>query len=381
MTIFNETKFRELEEINENYCISIYMPAPAGGDNRNKSMLKLKNHATAIEKELEKIGLKPNEIEDYLNPINELIDDSNLWRHLDVSLAIFRNKEKFEYYSLPVEVEEFSLVSDTFYLLPLLQFFNKKDSFYIFSLSKKKNRLYQATQKEITEIETAADFPSTIYDSTGPDPASLDVNIRSVGSRGSHGQTHFYGKGDFDVQQKKLRLYFEDINKALTDTIGVDGEPLVIATVESNFGHFKEHSSYKNIHPEFIEGNFDDENPSHLHERAKEILQAYFKEAKTDKKEALIAGNIPQTSDLKEGIIAADAGRISTLFVAKDKHVWGKYKPKKAEIEIHQTKEMLDSCLLDLAARKTFIKGGKVFVVEQENLPGKDNMINAALRF
>lgn len=110
-------------------------------------------------------------------------------------------------------------------------------------------------------------------------------------------------------------------------------------------------------------------------------MQPYFDEAKSDKKEALIDGNIPQISDLKETVIAADSGRISTLFVAKGEHVWGTYTPEKAEVERHETKESMDMCLLDLAARKTFLKGGKVFLVEQENLPNSDTKLNAALRF
>ena len=173
----------------------------------------------------------------------------------------------------------------------------------------------------------------------------------------------------------------EDIDKKLTNIIGIDGVPLVIASVESGFGHFKDFSSYKNIYPEYLSGNFEEESAQTLHEQAKKILQPYFDEVKTDKKEALIDGNIPQVSDLKETIIAADAGRISTLFVAKGKHTWGVYKPEEAKVEIHETKKEMDSCLLDLAARKTFLKGGKVFIVEQENLPNKDTKLNAALRF
>lgn len=79
--------------------------------------------------------------------------------------------------------------------------------------------------------------------------------------------------------------------------------------------------------------------------------------------------------------MAADAGRISTLFVAKGKHAWSSYTPKEAKVEIHETKNDMDTCLLDLAARKTFLKGGKVFMVQQENLPNEDTMLNAALRF
>ena len=381
MNTFNRTKFEKLSEATSDYAVSIYIPTQEGGDNRDKSMIRFKNHIQKTEKELEALGLKPLEIEDFIQPLNGMLSDSTLFRNLDTSLAVFRNTSAFEYYALPIEVEEFSMVSHTFYVLPLLQFFNKKDSFYIFTLSQHKNRLFEATQQEITEIDTGDDFPSSFKDLLGKDTRSQTVNIRSVGSRGRDGEAYSYGKGEADIDDKEWRLYLEDINRALTNAIGLDGEPLVIASVESTFGHFKEYSSYKNIYPEYLSGNFEEIAAHELHDQAKKILQPYFIEAKAEKKEALIDGNIPQVSDLKETIIAADSGRISTLFIAKDEHVWGTYTPDKADVERHKTKKPMDVCLLDMAARKTFLKGGKVFLVDQENLPNKDTKLNAALRY
>ena len=381
MTTFNRENFQELSEVHSEFAVSIYIPTQTAGDNRNQTMMRLKNHLQKTEKELAAQGMKPREIVDFLKPINGMLDDSTLFRNLSQSLAIFRCKSSFEYYTLPIEVEEFSVLSHTFYLLPLLQFFNKKDSFYIFTLSRNKNRLFEATQQDITEIDTGDDFPSSVQDTRGKDTDEKEVDSRNVATRGVGTETNFYGKGANDPDDRELRLYLEEINKKLTNIIGLDGEPLVIASVESGFGHFKEYSSYKNIYPEFISGNVEEASAQTLHEQAKKLLQPYFDEAKTQEKGTLIDGNIPQISDLKETIMAADAGRISTLFVAKDRHAWGIYKPEEAKVEIHESKKEMDSCLLDLAARKTFLKGGKVFMVEQENLPNKDTRLNAALRF
>lgn len=381
MKTFNRSTFEQLSEINSDYAVSIYIPTQEVGNNRNKSMTRLKNHMQKTERELEAMGVKPREIKDFLEPIKKMLDDSTLFRELDQSLVVFRCKSTFEYYTLPLEVEEFSIVSHIFYLLPLLQFFNKKDSFYIFTLSQNRNRLFEATQQDITQIETGDDFPASLEDLLGSDTVLKSPNIRSVGSRGRGGEAYSYGKGDADIEDREWRLYLQDINRALTNVIGHDGEPLVIASVESTYGHFKEYSSYKNIYPEYLSGNFEKATPKELHNRAKELLQPYFEEAIAEEKKALIDGNIPQVSDLKETIIAADSGRISTLFVSKGEHVWGTYTPEKAEVERHETRNAMDICLLDMAARKTFLKGGKVFLVEQENLPNKHTKLNAALRF
>lgn len=79
-------------------------------------MIKLKNHVQDTEKQLESMGLKPREIEDFLQPINAMLEDSTLFRNLSESLAIFRCKSTFEYYTLPIEVEQFSVVAGSYIL-------------------------------------------------------------------------------------------------------------------------------------------------------------------------------------------------------------------------------------------------------------------------
>ena len=381
MKTFNRSKFEKLSEITSDYAVSIYLPTQEVGDNRNKSMIKLKNHIQKTERELESLDVKPREIKEFIEPMKQLLESSSLFRDLDKSLVVFRSKSTFQYYTLPIEVEEFSMVSHIFYLLPLLQFFNNKESFYIFTLSQNKNRLFEATQQNITEVDVGDDFPDSLEDLLGSDTVSQSVNIRSVGSRGRSGEAYSFGKGGADIEDREWRLYLQEINRALTNYIGLDGEPLVVASVESTFGHFKEFSSYKNIYPKNLSGNHDKTSSKDLHKQAIELLDSYFKEAITEEKKVLIDGNIPQISDLKETVIAADSGRINTLFVAKGEHVWGTYIPQKLEVERHEERKPMDICLLDMAARETFLKGGKVFLVEQENLPNKKSRVNATLRF
>ena len=44
MTKFNRNNFQKLSETQSDYAVSIYIPTQVGGDNRNQSMIKLKNH-------------------------------------------------------------------------------------------------------------------------------------------------------------------------------------------------------------------------------------------------------------------------------------------------------------------------------------------------
>ena len=53
MNTFNRTKFEQLSEATSDYAVSIYIPTQDGGDIRDKSMIRLKNHIQKTEKKPE----------------------------------------------------------------------------------------------------------------------------------------------------------------------------------------------------------------------------------------------------------------------------------------------------------------------------------------
>jgi len=58
------------------------------------------------------------------------------------------------------------------------------------------------------------------------------------------------------------------------------------------------------------------------------------------------------------------------LFVATGVLQWGVFNPVTNQIELHSQQEAGDEPLLDLAAVQTYLKGGVVFTVEPEKVPG-----------
>ena len=387
MALFRKKHFEELAQTEGKYCISIYVPTERHGENK-ESMVSFKNQIAEAEKQLENFGLKPREIEKYLDPVKALQSDTNLWRHLSDALIVFRSEGKFEYYTLPLEVKEFSLVSDRFYLLPLITVFNQNNSFFILSLSLNKNRLYEATQHEIWEIETEDILPGNIYDSVGHDVVQKALQMRGEQSGTGRAdypgkaQAMYHGRGEGkDDRQKEVFKYFEDLDRELNEMLKGYEIPLIIAATENVFAHFREISNYKNVYPEYVAGNFDEEDTHLLHDKASEILESYFEKVKNEKKEKYREAHGQTTTSLQDVVISADAGRIDTLFVEHGKHVWGDYKREEAKIDVHKEQKTIDTDLLDYSGRKTFETDGKVFIVDAENMPEEGSPVNAILRY
>ena len=77
-----------------------------------------------------------------------------------------------------------------------------------------------------------------------------------------------------------------------------------------------------------------------------------------------------RVADTLETIVpAAYHGRVETLFIATGVQQ-GVFDPVTNEIELHDQMESGDEYLLDLAAVQTYLKGGIVYNVEPEKVPG-----------
>ena len=379
MALFKKEQFDKLAKEEGKYCISIYIPTNRNGENK-ESMIRLKNEVAEIEKKLAGFGLKPKEVDEYIRPLKQLTEDTGFWRHLSDALMVFRSKEMFEHYTLPLQVQESSQISDRFYLLPLINIFNKDNRFFILLLSLKKNRFYEATQHEITEIVTDDIFPEDIYDSAGHDVVQKSLQYRSEQTAGGYGLYHGKGEGK-DDHNTEIMKYLEDVDKGLNQLLEGYDIPVVVAAVESLFAHFREVSNCKNIYPKCVPGNQDNGDILLIHEKAKELLEPYFDKVKNEKKEKYAEANGKTTSSVEDVVISADAGSIDTLFIARGKQVWGRYNKNSGTIDVHEKQEAFDNSLLDLAARKTFYTGGKVFIENQDNLPENNAPVNAILRF
>lgn len=379
MSLLTKSKFEELAAKRSHYCISIYIPTEREGDNK-KGILTLKNQLTEIKSHLEELGLKSAEISEYVAPIKKLLNDSDLWRHLSDSLCIFRNSTDFNYTTLPIEVSEFSMVSDRYHLLPLLAMFTDNDSFYILTLSQKKNALYKATKNEITEFVTDNLLPEKLEDSVGKDVKQKSLQFRSGQANGGLGLYHGKGEGK-DDKKKEIVKYLKEVDQGIGELIKDNQAPLVVAAVESVFSLFQEVSNYKNIYPKPVAGNYDDKDILLVHEKACAVLEPWFQKERQENKEKFHSKADMVESDLSELFQAAISGSIETLFVEKDEFVWGKTDPELGKVQIHEQKQQLDTDLLDAVARQTFLKGGTVFREASERMPEQQSPVTAILRF
>jgi hypothetical protein len=80
-------------------------------------------------------------------------------------------------------------------------------------------------------------------------------------------------------------------------------------------------------------------------------------------------GQARASIDLAEVLEAARNGRVDTLFVADDTHIWGRLDAPANGVTQHDEQAAGDEDLLDIAAADTWRNGGAVEVLPRADAP------------
>ncbi|MFW5656499.1 MAG: hypothetical protein ACOC0C_02690 [Bacteroidota bacterium] len=373
----------KLATIEKDICISIYISVEPLTDN-TKNKLKFKNQIQHARKQLHELGLKERDILAYIDPLVDLLSNESAWRKYFKGFAVFVHKDDIWLYDLPVDVETMCVVSHHFYVLPLLQVFNGNERFYLLQLSLKKVALYKGNRDSFNKIDLGERMPSNMEDVVGRDYEQKSLQFRQGQSGGNQesGMFHGHGAGKDDKKVEVVK-FLREVESHVSDYLKDDKAPLVIAAVEYVYGHYKEINSYQNVYHENLSGNFDEKTESELHKLAWNHLKDYFREEIENTKKLYYeqVGHNKASKKLDEILRAAEIGMIDTLLVEKGSQIWGTYQEEQQKVDITDSPDIENECLLDKSARATFLQGGKVLLVDKDDLPESEAHVNAIFRY
>jgi hypothetical protein len=388
MDILTRAELEQLMRKEQQWCVSIYMPAHRTGREVQQDPLRLKNLLGEAEKRLSDQGVGTRDVQQMLEPAGKLLQDSYFWQHQSDGLAIFITSNRARSYRLPLKFEEFVAVMDHFHVKPLLPLFTGDGQFYILALSQNEVRLMNGTRYSVSEVDIGQ-VGGSLAEAIPSVNRQMSQQLHSSGSTGGmsgSSSATFHGQGgpSDESAKKELLRYFRLVSDGLKEFLQGDRAPLVLAGVEYLLPIYKEANTYPNLIDTVIKGNPDLLNADELHKSAWEIIRPLFQEAQ---EEAFahykqLAGQASErVADTLEKIVpAAYHGQVETLFVAAGEQQWGILNPVTNEIELHDQMEPADEPLLDLATVHTYLKGGTVYAVEPEMLPG-GTLAAAVLRY
>ncbi|MEL6441016.1 MAG: hypothetical protein AAFQ80_17385 [Cyanobacteria bacterium J06621_8] len=374
MKILSNQELEKLFNIRERLCVSLYLPTEKAGSETRQNSIGFKNLLHEAESKLIDSGLTASEAAEFLQEANALIDNYDFWQHQAEGLAYFQTQNTAHYYCLPENFTSSVEISDRFYLKPLLPLFTKNNEFYLLALAQNEIRLFRGNKYGLQPLELPEDVPASFDEAMRyEDPEKQLQSHSTQGDRNPvfHGQ----GAGNSDSKNDILR-YFQQIDRGLSSFLKSKQIPLILAGVDYLFPLYQEANSYATLLPKGIVGNPEHLSSEELYQKAQPIIQSQFHQAEQEAKQEYqeLLATKQASADIKQIIPAAYNGQVDTLFITANLRCWGKFKPETNSIQVEQnsTEDNLD--LLDFAAIHTFLQGGVVYLMPQEQMPDAESV-------
>lgn len=387
MDILTKEEYTKLVNTENDLCLSLYLPTYRMGADIKQNPIRFKQRIREAEDKLYNLKLTKSQVESILKPASDLIDETIFWQNQTEGLAVFIADGEINYYHLPFEVKEQTVLWNKFYTKPLISLFTGDEEYYILALSQNEVRLFKASRQIIEEIKMK-DAPKNVEDMKVDDDPRTKLQIRIANQVSSTSLS--YNKvtqgqsieNDFDDNQ--LKRYFRAIDESLLNISKKDKIPLVLAGVEYLIPIFKSISKYPNIIEEYIKGNPEILYGDDLHKmswkiiepkfiKIQELAQAKYNQYKGQK-------NKLYANSLESIIPKAYNGQVETLFIDKDADKWGEHDLEKNKVKIFNDKKFEADDLIGYASALTTTRGGRVYAVDKEDVPD-GGVVAAVLRY
>ena len=373
MDILHEQEWKSLAA-EEGHCVSIYLPTSPGTPEGFRDHLLLKSALHRAAELLAQGGMATAEIRRMLAPADLLVDDEGFWHDRSQGLALLISRRIFGRWRLPLSFQEFVHAGRTFQLRPLLPLLVEDQPYYLLAFSQNRIRLFRGSRFSLEAL------PESML------PASLKAIAATVGDADGGVQFHtggarhpgqattsvYHGQGGRrDENATQMTLYLKGIREAMRPVLRGSTLPLVLATVPENAAAFREVNEYPHLRDEAVAGNPDYLTPHELHERSwpmvQRVVETKFREAARAFQE--LSGSERVSTDERSIIAAAAQGRVASLFVDRDAHLWGSLEPSTQCVQFLNSDSPGAEDLLDRAAVLTHEQRGAVYVVPRQDLP------------
>ena len=271
--------------------------------------------------------ISDDEIKKMLVPIERLISDEKALKNLASNFAIFRTSETFRVISIPTEIEQICVVSNSFHVKPLLSWIQDDPEFLVFVLDKNNTSIYTSSSKNVDFID--------------------------------------------QYKHKNFNDCFDRLNEWLKHNNVEQSKKIFIATQEKIGPNHIECIEKPNVY--LLKRNIG----SHIKNIA-EAAQKKMKELiERELERNLIDFNFALVMDMTQNNIAdiaksAVKGEIEKLLIAKDVNVFGTVSRISGKLAINPFQlDHEDDDILDDLAQIVVLSGGKVIAIDKDRIPGK----------
>jgi hypothetical protein len=352
--------------------ISVYLPTHKAYPKTEQDPIRLSNALKEVEKQLAEAGVR--QVAEMLSATRQRVNEQMFWRYQDQGLAVFIEEGNTRWLKLPAEVQELTVISNRYHVLPLIDIFADRGRFHLLTATRDAVCFFDGAEREIEQVvvETLPSSLDEIKEQTDFEE-NVGYHVRSRGSQvGGSAAPKYHALGDNseDYNDVELENFARAIARAIDHHLAERVAPLVLAARPRLSGRLKHALRYRHVADADIQRDPASMSNDEVHAQAWAIagplLRQNRDEIRARLKARLEGMGIPGSEDLRELMRAADEGRIEDLLIARGANVWGTYDEASGELEVADRPGPGNEDLLNLLAIKTLTQGGAVIALPQE---------------
>lgn len=375
MELLTTELIKELLSIGSTPCLSLYMPTYRSHPENLQDPIRFQNLVKQFEESLLE-QYSAIEVKKFLEPYLTLNNNSEFWGHTLDGLAVLGSTEFFKVIRLPIAVQEFAVVADSFNTKPLRQYLQSADRYHVLGLSLHEIKLFEGNRHSLVEVDLPPDFPRTITEALGDELTGKHTTVASYGGTGGESSDMHHGHGGKkDEVDKDAERFFNIIAKTIHENYSKPtGLPLILAALPEHHSLFQKLSKNPLLLHEGININPASISTDKMIKLAWEVVEPVYLQKLKDlvKKFEQAKANNLGSDNIKEVIKAAEAGRVDTILIEKNRVIAERLRNKNTGTfkQADLTKPILDDLLDDIGELVTKM-GGEVLFIPSEKMPSK----------
>lgn len=379
MDILNKKILQEILSVSSETCLSLYMPAHQSHPENLQDPIVYKHLLKQLEVSLLQ-QFAANEIRQYLEPLQSLINNKAFWDHTTSSIAAFSSEGFFKVIGLQIPVEELAIVADSFHTKPLRQYLQTADRYHVLGLSLDRIQLFEGNRHSLVEISLPEKMPKTLTAVLGKDVTEKHSTVASYGGVGNGSVDMHHGDGGIKDQiDTDTEKFFRFISKEISENYSKpSGLPLILAALPEHHSLFQKVNKNPLLIKEGITKNPEYISTDNLAKMAWEVIEPEYLLKIKNLADQFGQGkaNNMSSDDLETIAAAVASGRVATLLVEAGRIIPGKITDSNTGgIENGSIKNPETDDLLDDIANMATKMGSDVLVLPPNDMPSQTGLV------
>lgn len=346
--------------------ISIYVDTNIKKPDRLENPIRFKNlvkEAQASLKEKEFKGFK-----DLFSLFKEMEDDALFWEGATESMAILGDEDECIVYKLPVNVKSLAIVSDSFYIKPLLRSFQSNGHYHVLGLNRDNFVLFEADRYGITEIPVDA-RDATMEGVLGTEKTAPHLSVASIGGDQSMYHGHGGAKDERKVDQEK---FFRHVDTFVLEQYSKKQKiPLILVSPDEHQGEFRKLSKNNYLIDEGIKIDGDALDKKNLYEKVQDVIQELFKKELKDRMATFSEAHAKDlgSDDVVQIGRAIVEGKVASLYLEENTVHPGRFDPQLGTVMQGEIADPRVGDVYDDMAEVVLSRGGEVLILSKDEMP------------